>query len=115
MNPSVRDECVLEVVAQIPAGNLLSYGDVASLVADCGVACTARQVARCLSHFGSRVPWWRVVQSSGTIAEQVLVPARGHLAAEGIMTDGRRVDLDERRWFPDPEEVRAVLVRSGVL
>ncbi len=115
MNPSPRDECVLEVVALIPPGNLLSYGDVAGLVTACGVGCTARQVARCLSQFGAQVPWWRVVQAGGTIAEQVRAPARGHLAAEGVVTDGRRVDLEGRRWPADPVAVRAALVRSGVL
>ena len=115
MNPSARDECVLEVVALIPPGSLLSYGDVAGLVTECGVDCTARQVARCLSQFGAQVPWWRVVQSGGTIAEQVLAPARSHLAGEGVATDGRRVDLEGRRWSADPDAVRAALVRSGVL
>ena len=115
MNPSPRDEGVLGVVALIPSGALVSYGDVAELLGECGVACTPRQVARCLSQFGSQVPWWRVVQSGGTIAEQVLPHAREHLAAEGVATDGRRVDLDGRRWCPDLGWLRGELVRGGVL
>ncbi|HNE87938.1 MAG TPA: MGMT family protein [Actinomycetota bacterium] len=115
MNPSPRDEGVLGVVALIPAGALVAYGDVADLLGECGVECTPRQVARCLSQFGSQVPWWRVVQSGGTIAEQVLPQARERLAAEGVATDGRRVDLEGRRWHPDLAWLRAELVRSGVL
>ena len=115
MNPSPRDECVLEVVALIPSGSLASYGDLADLLGECGVRCTARQVARTLSQHGAGVPWWRVVQSGGTIAEQVLPQAREHLAAEGVGTDGRRVDLRRRRWPADPAQVKAALVRSGLL
>ncbi len=115
MTPTARDECVLAVVALIPTAALVSYGDVADLLAECGVACTARQVARGLSQYGSHVPWWRVVQSGGTIAEQVLPQARERLAAEGVVTRGRRVDLERRRWQPDPDEVRAALVRGGAL
>ncbi len=113
-DPSARDECVLEVVAQRPAGALASYGDVADLLGACGVRCTARQVAQALSHFGGDVPWWRVVQSAGTIAEPVLQRAREHLAAEGIVCEGRRVPLDRSRWRPDPQAVLDGLRRSGL-
>jgi len=114
-DPSVRDERVLAVVSLVPPGNLVSYGDIAELLGECGFSCTARQVARALSEFGSSVPWWRVVQSGGTLAEQVLARARESLAAEGVVTDGRRVDLKGRRWHPDLDEVRAALAGSGLL
>jgi alkylated DNA nucleotide flippase Atl1 len=82
---------------------------------ECGVACTARHVARALSRFGAEVPWWRVVQSSGTVAEPVSARARERLAAEGVMVEGRRVPLDRLRWQPDPDVLREVLQRGGLL
>jgi alkylated DNA nucleotide flippase Atl1 len=106
---------VLAVVAMIPRGALASYGDVAELLGECDVPCTARQVARALSLFGAQVPWWRVVQSSGSVAEQVFPTARERLLADGIVSDGRRVRLDRLRWQPDPAVLRATLVRGGLV
>lgn len=114
-DPSIQDECVLAVVAMIPRGTLASYGDVAELLGECDVRCNPRRVARALADFGSQVPWWRVVQSGGSIAEQVFAAARERLAAEGIFAEGRRVPLDRCRWHPDVAVVRAALVRGGLL
>jgi len=111
--PSPLAEVVLDVVGLVPAGALVSYGDVARAISECGVACTARQVARVMSRFGSQVPWWRVVQEGGTLAEPVLVSAAEHLRAEGVPVDGRRVPLEARRWWPDPRMVRDILTRGG--
>lgn len=114
-HPSPSEECVLEVVGLIPVGALSTYGDVAELLRECDVRCTPRQVAGALSRYGAQVPWWRVVQSGGTIAEQVLHRARELLAAEGVPTQGRRVPLQQLRWEPDPDVVRGALGRSGLV
>lgn len=111
--PGVRDEAVLDVVSLIPAGALASYGDIAEVVGALGVPCTPRQAARTLSRFGSGVPWWRVVQAAGTVAEEVLPEARTRLVAEGIVVVGRRVPLGQMRWTPDVEALRAELDFGG--
>ncbi len=54
-------EAVLEVVALIPAGTAVAYGDVAELLGSGG----ARQIGSVMSHHGSSVPWWRVLKASG--------------------------------------------------
>src|SRR6185312_1909297 len=54
-------EAVLELVALIPAGAAVAYGDVAELLGAGG----PRQVGSVMSHHGSSVPWWRVLKSSG--------------------------------------------------
>ena len=54
-------EAVLDVVALIPAGAAVAYGDVAELLGSGG----ARQVGSVMSHHGSSVPWWRVLKASG--------------------------------------------------
>jgi alkylated DNA nucleotide flippase Atl1 len=90
---------VLEIVAAIPPGRVLTYGDVAGLVGRGG----PRQVGQVMSRWGSSVPWWRVLQASGA-------PARGHEAraleryAEEktpLRPDGERVDLRQARWDPE--------------
>jgi alkylated DNA nucleotide flippase Atl1 len=52
---------VLEVVASIPPGRVMSYGDVAASLG----SRAARAVGTVMSHYGSEVPWWRVVRASG--------------------------------------------------
>ena len=108
-DPDARDDLVLDVVRQIPPSRLASYGDVAEVVRELGTPCTPRQVARTLSRFGSGVPWRRVVQASGTLANEVLAPARTHLVQEGVVVNGRRVPLAALRWTPDLPRLRAHL------
>ncbi len=56
---------VYELVAQIPEGRVMSYGDVAVL---CGSSHAARQVGQ-IAHFGpSELPWQRVVNRHGNLA-----------------------------------------------
>lgn len=107
MNPSPRDEAVLAVVACIPRGRLVSYGDIAAMLPDW--ACTPRQVAAALSRYGGGVPWWRVVQSAGTLAPQVAQDATAHLRAEGVEVSGRRVALTTLRWQPGAQELQAMV------
>ena len=101
------DEAVIAVVRAIPRGALCSYGDVAQTLGLLGVHCTPRQVARALREHGGRpgVPWWRVVQSAGTVAPQVLTAATPLLAGDGIDVRSGKVALDRLRWRPVPGEV----------
>lgn len=52
---------VLEVVASIPPGRVMSYGQVAASIG----SRSARGVGRVMAHHGSEVPWWRVVRAGG--------------------------------------------------
>lgn len=52
---------VLEVVADIPAGRVMTYGDVAAAIG----SRAARAVGTVMAHYGGDVPWWRVVRASG--------------------------------------------------
>ncbi len=107
--PGPVAELILDVVGTIPAGALASYGDVADVVRALGRPCGARQVAATLSRYGGDVPWWRVVQSAGTVADDVLPAARRPLAADGVVLNGRRVPLAALRWQPDVVALRRVL------
>ena len=58
---------VLEVVAHIPSGRVVAYGDIARALGEGG----ARNVGTVMSRYGSDVPWWRVIRADGR-------PPQGH-------------------------------------
>jgi alkylated DNA nucleotide flippase Atl1 len=98
--PSVFAEEVLDLVAQIPPGCAVSYGDVARLLGRGG----PRQVGAVMAHFGDGVPWWRVVRADGSAAPIVDAEAQARWREERMPTrsDGHRVDLTAARWERAP-------------
>jgi len=95
-------EKIYVIMAQVPAGRVTTYGDVAGLV---GHANAARIVGG-VAHYGpSELPWHRLVNRFGGLAagfhggrevQQQL------LEAEGVTCTNFIVDnLKERRWQPD--------------
>lgn len=99
-DPGFRDR-VFELVAQIPQGRVMTYGDIATL---CGQAHAARIVGG-IAHFGpTDLPWHRVVNRFGGLADGYYDGKRGHqqvLEAEGfVIEDFKIVDFEERRWLP---------------
>lgn len=96
-----RAEEVLEVVEQIPAGFVLTYGDVGGIVGDRG----PRFVGNVLRRFGSDVPWWRVLRADGSAAPPLADRALEHWREEGTPlrrlaheAADVRVDLRTARW-----------------
>ncbi len=94
---------VLDVVDSIPAGRVMSYGDIAEYL---GEGPGPGQVGRVLSVYGSAVPWWRVIHSDGTPAPGHDEPALDHYLAEGTpLRSARppvRVDMRLARWRATP-------------
>ena len=60
-------EAVLDVVRRIPAGRVMTYGDVAWALG----SQAPRAVGRVMALYGHAVTWWRVVPASG-------LPPQGH-------------------------------------
>lgn len=94
-------EAVYELVAQIPKGRVITYGDIAVL---CGHAYAARIVGG-MAHYGPiELPWHRVVNRLGDCARGYYGGKEGHkqvLEAEGFsVVEYRIVDFAERRWYP---------------
>lgn len=94
-------ERVNALVAQIPRGRVMTYGQIAGL---CGNARAARIVGG-IAHFGDpAVPWQRVVNKSGGLAAGYPGGRAGHraaLEAEGILVDeDGYVDVKELLWRP---------------
>lgn len=95
-------QAVYEIVAQIPEGRVMTYGDIAALA---GHPHAARQVGG-LAHFGpTELPWHRVVNRFGDCASGYHGGKDGHrqvLEAEGFeVVDYRIIDFAERRWLPN--------------
>lgn len=94
-------DSVYELVAQIPEGRVMTYGDIALL---CGQANGARIVGG-LAHFGpTGLPWHRVVNRFGGLASGYYGGRLSHQKAledEGFtIEDMRIIDFEDRRWTP---------------
>ncbi|MGV8885938.1 MAG: MGMT family protein [Microbacteriaceae bacterium] len=91
---------VLDVIEAIPDGAAMTYGDVAAAVG----SRAARAVGKVMAHYGSDVPWWRVVRASGHPAINKGDRALEHYRAEGTPLrwsgDTYRVDLAAARYVP---------------
>ncbi len=95
---------VYEMVAQIPKGRVMTYGQIAAL---CGSAQASRIVGG-IAHFGPPdLPWQRVVNKKGGLAAGYYGGREGHkkdLEAEGIKVLGSagdyHVNVDELLWHP---------------
>ncbi|MEP6842838.1 MAG: MGMT family protein [Pseudolysinimonas sp.] len=91
---------VLDVVAAIPEGMVMSYGDVAAAIG----SRAARGVGQVMSYYGSDVPWWRVVRASGHAVADHEARALEYYRAESTplkWSGGHfRVDLARARFVP---------------
>ncbi|MDP9417716.1 MAG: MGMT family protein [Actinomycetota bacterium] len=98
MTVSAFAERVLELVERIPAGRVMSYGDVAEELGAGG----PRQVGAVLAAYGGGVPWWRVLRADGTPAPHLATRALERLRAEAVpvSADGSRVVMPLARWDP---------------
>ena len=91
------------MVQTIPAGNVMSYGDVAKAI---GMPRHARHVGYALSSLEPQttVPWWRVIRTDGSIAMQgdmVRGPKQvALLKSESVSFKGQKVDMRRHRWWP---------------
>jgi len=116
---------IRRVIRSIPPGCVASYGEVAERA---GLPRRARLVARVLREAppSAGLPWYRVLRANGRIA----FPAgsRGfreqarHLAAEGVLVVGGRVDvavhgwdrnLDAVLWAPAPRRKKTTITRRS--
>jgi alkylated DNA nucleotide flippase Atl1 len=89
---------VLDTVARIPPGKVMTYGDVAEYVG----GGTGRHVGAVLARFGHQedVPWHRVIRSTGEPNPTAPIEAIELLAADGtpLRPGGERVNLAAARW-----------------
>jgi alkylated DNA nucleotide flippase Atl1 len=78
---------VRAVVAGVPAGTVVTYGEVA---AEAGHPGAARAVGGVLRRHGADLPWWRVVAADGRLVPGLEDEQARRLAREGVACrDGR--------------------------
>lgn len=86
MPPGFRAR-VVEVIANLQVGEVVSYGDVAG---QAGFPGAARGVGAVLAS-SDGLPWWRVVMSDGRLAPGKEREQGRRLRAEGVTVRGGRV------------------------
>jgi alkylated DNA nucleotide flippase Atl1 len=95
--PTPFAEAVLDLVEQIPAGRVMTYGDVAAALGQGG----PRAVGTVMARFGGGVPWHRVLRADGSPPAGHETEARRRYRQERTpMTAAGRVDLGRARWSP---------------
>jgi methylated-DNA-protein-cysteine methyltransferase-like protein len=110
--PAVYNATVWEIVRQIPAGRVSTYGQIAAMIPPPGglnvrdyEAFGARWVGGAMAACPAGVPWQRVINAQGKISlRQGATKQRELLEAEGVPFDERdRVDLKKYGWDGPPE------------
>jgi methylated-DNA-protein-cysteine methyltransferase-like protein len=101
--PAGRRAALYLVLAQIPAGKVISYGELAAMA---GLGRAARWVGRTLGQLpeDTRLPWHRVLGAGGRLSLAAGTPSgeeqRARLRAEGLTLRNDRVDMRRHGWRP---------------
>ena len=96
-----KETLIYTIIANIPAGFVASYGQVATLA---GYPQNSRLVGRLLKQMpdDSVIPWHRVVNSQGKISFPVgsdkYQEQRQKLLLEGVSFKNDKVNMRECRW-----------------
>ena len=105
-------QAILSVVQCIPAGKVMSYGQVAAYL---GMPRGARQVGWTMSSMDGTpdFPWWRVLNNAGkiTIRGNAMSNAeqqRALLEGEGIEIHDYRLDIGRYRFYPDAGQLESL-------
>jgi methylated-DNA-protein-cysteine methyltransferase related protein len=89
MTPEFED-AVIDVVASIPVGQVMSYGEVAD---EAGFPRAARAVGTLLRTTTQPCPWWRVVGWDRRLRSPDLDRQAELLRSEGVAVSGGRAIL----------------------
>ena len=98
-----KDQKIWQVVAAIPSGSVASYGQVANMA---GLGRQARYVGRALGKLpaGHRIPWFRVIRSSGQVAfpegSDAYETQVQTLRSEGVVVINGRISMRRFQWQP---------------
>ena len=94
---------VYMVLASVPPGTVVTYGQVAALA---GLPRAARMVGRILGNLpkGTELPWHRVINAAGKISLPEDSPSfklqKARLQEEGVVLNKNRVSLKKFNWQP---------------
>lgn len=108
--PGLRDdlvERVLVAVECVPAGSVVSYGDIAALTGT-----GPRIVGRVMALYGSEVCWWRITNAAGRLPTHLLAEAARHWGAEGIQVQASGAGCAIRTYRADLTALAVAYERS---
>ena len=93
------DHQVLDIIRAVPAGSVVTYGQVAALA---GFPRRARHVGHALRNCPADVPWHRVLGAGGKV--RTVPPQRQleMLRLEGVLTLTGSVSLKKYQWQTGP-------------
>lgn len=117
-DPKTYAAKVYELVRAIPAGRVMTYGQIASLIFPPGQMdvdqyrrLSPRWVGSAMANCPDDVPWQRVINSQGKVSARPgygPLVQRSLLEQEGVPFDEReRVDLNTYGWQPSADWLRA--------
>ena len=98
-----RKQRIWGVVGRIPAGRVVSYGEVARLA---GLVGGGRYVGYVMKNLppGSKLPWHRVVNGRGRLSfppgSESYKRQKSRLEAEGVVFTDERLSLKHYGWVP---------------
>ncbi|WP_409278668.1 MGMT family protein [Pseudomonas defluvii] len=98
-----RRTALYVVLNQVPAGKVVSYGQLAEMA---GLGRAARWVGRTLGQLpdSTQLPWHRVIAAGGRLSLAQGTPSgdeqRARLRAEGVTVQNNRVDMSCHGWRP---------------
>lgn len=100
-------ERVYALVAQIPKGRVMTYGQLATLAGNPRAA----RIVGGIAHYGDPgLPWQRVVNKQGGLASGYpggRASHKAHLESEGMTVSADfRINVDALLWRPAPEDRR---------
>lgn len=100
---ATRREMLYALLAQVPAGSVVTYGQLAELA---GLGRAARWVGTQMRNLpdGSRLPWHRVINQAGRLSvpegSETWLEQCQRLRSEGVQVSNGRVSLQRYRWQP---------------
>jgi methylated-DNA-protein-cysteine methyltransferase-like protein len=97
--PALNPEPLLTVLAQVPPGSVIAFGELATMA---GFPGKARWAGRVLSQLPSSttLPWHRVVNASGVLTCPRSDLAAARLEREGVRVHNGRVAMGRYNWNP---------------
>jgi methylated-DNA-protein-cysteine methyltransferase related protein len=103
--PAYR-ELVYELVLQIPAGRVMTYGQIARILGDRYDARAIGNVMHATPNDGREIPWHRVINARGgcSTAGRTLPPDLQQmlLEAEGVLfSESGLCHIDDYLWTPE--------------
>ncbi|WP_028112387.1 MGMT family protein [Ferrimonas kyonanensis] len=103
-----KEQRIWQVCQLVPAGKVVSYGQLADLAGLPGRARLAGKALR-LTPDTLTLPWHRVVNAAGKISLPPGSPGfqeqQYRLREEGVMVRNGRVKMSEYQWQPDLAEL----------